>query len=113
MTDPASLARGHYEDLDAGDYPGLRDRLTPDFQHVRGDQTLAGRDRFIRFMRDDRPETDTTHEIETVYGNDDEIAVRGRLRRSDGSVWFGFVDVFSLDGDRFAELVTYTNSRLG
>ncbi len=112
MSDPATLARGHYHDLDAGDYAGLRDRLTPDFRHVRGDRTLEGRDRFVRFMRDERPETETTHEIETVFERDHAVAVRGRLRRSDGTLWFGFVDVFSLDGDRFEQLVTYTNSRL-
>jgi ketosteroid isomerase-like protein len=112
MTDPATLARDHYQDLDAGDYARMRDRLTPDFRHVRGDQTLEGRDRFVRFMRDERPETDTTHEIETVFERDAAVAVRGRLRRPDGTVWFGFVDVFSLDGDRFGQLVTYTNSRL-
>ena len=111
--DPAALARGHYEDLDAGDYEGLADRLAPGFRHVRGDRTLEGRDAFVRFMRDERPETDTTHGVESVYAEGNEVAVRGRLRRADGSVWFGFVDVFTVEDGRFAELVTYTNARLG
>ncbi len=63
-------------------------------------------------MRDERPETETTHAVEAVYADGDEVAVRGQLIRADGSVWFGFVDVFRLEGDRFDELVTYTNSRV-
>jgi len=110
---PGTLARDHYRDLDAGDYAGLASRLTADFRHVRGDRTLEGRDRFIRFMRDDRPETDTSHEVDTVFVSGEEIAVRGRLLRADGTGWFAFVDVFTLDDGRFATLVTYTNSRIG
>jgi ketosteroid isomerase-like protein len=118
--DPAALARCYYRDLDDGDYEGLAAKLTPDFRHVRGDRTLEGRDRFVRFMREERPETDTTHEVEAVSvpakapdrPGPDEVVVRGRLLRANGSVWFGFVDVFGLDGERFAELVTYTNSRV-
>lgn len=110
--DAERLARGYFRALDAGDYDALAARLTPSFRQVRGDRTLDGRERFVRFMRDERPETDTTHAVEAVYAGGDEVAVRGRLLRGDGSVWFGFVDVFRLDGDRFAELVTYTNSRV-
>ena len=111
--DPESLVRGHYRDLDAGDYDGLASRLAPAFSHVRGDLTLEGREAFVRFMRDERPETDTTHAIDAVLVGESEVAARGRLLRADGTVWFGFVDVFSLEGGRLAELVTYSNSRVG
>ncbi len=110
--DPEALVRGHYRDLDAGDYDGLAGRLTPGFRHVRGDRTLEGREAFVRFMRDERPQTDTAHAIDAVYAGDGEVAARGRLLRADGSVWFGFVDVFSLEDGRLAELVTYSNARL-
>ncbi len=117
---PAGLARAYYRAVDAGDYEALAGLLAPDFRQVRGDRTLDGRDAFVRFMREERPETDTTHEVDAVYatvggaGADgpEEVAARGRLRRGDGSTWFGFVDVFRLDGDRFDRLVTYTNERL-
>ena len=109
--DPEALARGHYHDLDAGDYEGLAARLTPGFRHVRGDRTLEGREAFVRFMREERPETDTTHAVDAVLVGEGEVAVRGRLLHGDGSAWFGFVDVFTLEGDRFSELVTYSNAR--
>ena len=65
-------------------------------------------------MRDERPDTETSHEVEAVYSTEtgDSVAVRGRLFRADGSVWFGFVDVFSVADDRLARLTTYVNSRV-
>ncbi|MDZ7700926.1 MAG: nuclear transport factor 2 family protein [Halobacteriales archaeon] len=73
--DPEALVRGHYRDLDAGDYEGLAARLAEEFRHVRGDMTLEGRDRFVRFMREERPETDTTHAVDAV------LTGEGRGRR--------------------------------
>ncbi len=72
-------------------------------------------------MRDERPLTDTTHAVDALYtracreetDSPEEVAVRGQLRRADGSVGFGFVDVFRLDGGRLDRLVTYTNARVG
>lgn len=117
MADPGASVRAYYRALDAGDYGTLADLLTPTFVQVRSDRTIDGRAAFVRFMRDERPQTDTTHEVDAVYwrpGPDspEEVAVRGRLRRADGSVGFGFVDVFAIDGDRLDRLVTYTNRRL-
>lgn len=118
MSDAGSPVRWYYRAIDDGDYEALASLLTPGFRQVRGDRTLDGRDAFVRFMRDDRPETDTTHEIDAVYPREpqeetpDEVAVRGRLRRGDGSVWFGFVDVFELDDGRLDRLITYSNQRV-
>lgn len=118
MSDAGSPVRPYYRTIDEGDYETLADLLTPGFRQVRGDRTIEGREAFVRFMRDDRPETDTTHEVDAVYRRDsdaespDEVAVRGRLRRGDGSVWFGFVDVFELDDGRLDRLVTYSNQRV-
>ena len=113
--EPERLARGYYESIDAGEYDRLARLLEPTFRHVRNDRTIEGRTAFVRFMRDERPATDTTHEIESVYraADDDDVAVRGRLLRADGSVWFGFVDVFSVADGRLSRLTTYTNSRVG
>ena len=113
--DPESLALAYYEAIDSGDYERLADRLAPDFRHVRGDRTIEGRDAFVRFMRQGRPRTDTTHEVDAVFVADsgDEVTVRGRLLRADGSVWFGFVDAFEVEGNRLARLTTYTNGRVG
>lgn len=127
--DPAALVRGYYRSIDVGDYEALAALLAPDFVQVRGDRTIEGREAFVRFMAEGRPETDTTHEVDAVYraagdgdeevggGRDDvgsnDVAVRGRLLRADGSVWFGFVDAFDVEGGRLSGLTTYTNGRVG
>ncbi|QLG28047.1 nuclear transport factor 2 family protein [Halorarum halophilum] len=119
-------ARRYYETIDGDDYESLAALLRPEFTHYRPDRTLAGRETFVRFMREERPRTDTIHAIDAVYrdvddvesiagDNDDEaesdeVAVRGRLRAEDGRELFGFVDVFVFEGDAVAELITYTGS---
>jgi ketosteroid isomerase-like protein len=52
--------------------------------------------------------------VDEVFAADagDRVAVRGRLQRSDGTISFGFVDVFSVEDGRLARLVTYTNRRV-
>jgi len=101
-------AREYYRAIDEGDYDALADLLAPGFVHDRPDRTLDGRERFVRFMRQERPETDTTHEVDAVYRNDAGVAVEGRLLRADGSEWFGFVDVFRVADGRLTGLTTYT-----
>ena len=112
--DVESLALAYYEAIDGGDYERLEGLLAPAFRHVRGDRTIEGRGAFVRFMREGRPRTDTSHEVDAVYAveSDEEVAVRGRLFHADGSVWFGFVDVFHVEDGRLARLTTYTNNRV-
>lgn len=112
---PEALARTYYRALDDGDYAALADVLAPAFVHERPDLTLEGRDRFVRFMRDERPETDTTHPLDGVFrradaeGNPEtEVAVRGRLLRADGTQLAAFVDVFAVAEGRLQSLRTYT-----
>jgi ketosteroid isomerase-like protein len=72
--------------------------------------TLDGRERFVRFMREQRPATETTHPIEQIYrANEGELAVRGRLVAGSGETITGFVDVFSFDADRISRIQTYTD----
>ncbi|ELZ34715.1 hypothetical protein C465_02791 [Halorubrum distributum JCM 9100] len=107
--DPASLARAYYDALDAGEYDRLASLLDPDFVQRRPDRTFEGRDRFVAFMRDERPNTDTTHAVERVYPAGPGVAVRGRLLDADGEELFAFVDVFDVDADdgTLAALETY------
>lgn len=98
----------YYDAIDAGAYDRLRDRLTPEFVHRRPDRTLDGRERFVRFMREERPRTDTEHVLESVCVGERETFARGRLRTADGDDLFGFVDVHRIEGDRIASLATYT-----
>lgn len=104
----AELAVMYYDAIDAGDYEALADVLAPGFTHDRPDRTIEGADRFVAFMRDERPETDTTHEVDAVFERDGGVAVEGRLLRADGSEWFGFVDVFVARDDALTGLRTYT-----
>jgi ketosteroid isomerase-like protein len=117
----AETARTYYRAIDDGEYDRLGDVLAPGFVHDRPDRTLSGADRFVRFMREERPMTDTTHAVDALYHGDDdagrdagdtrnaggEVAVRGRLRRG-GEDLFGFVDVFAFEGAEIARLRTYT-----
>jgi ketosteroid isomerase-like protein len=105
---PVGLARAYYEAIDAAAYDRLRGLLAEGFVQHRPDRTLEGADRFVRFMREERPETDTTHAVEEVYTSENGVAVRGRLLRADGSEWFGFVDTFRVEDGRLAALSTYT-----
>lgn len=116
---PARLARAYYDALDAGEYDRLADLLAPEFVQRRPDRTFEGRDRFVAFMRDERPMTDTTHAVDGVYPNGPDgpadsdgsgVAVRGRLLDADGDELFAFVDVFSIEDGRLAELETYAGS---
>jgi ketosteroid isomerase-like protein len=102
------LAREYYRAIDDGDYDALVDLLAPQFVHDRPDRTIEGRERFVRFMREERPETDTSHEVDAVYRDSGSVAVEGRLLRADGSEWFGFVDVFAVADGAAIELTTYT-----
>jgi ketosteroid isomerase-like protein len=106
--EPATLATRYYETIDAGEYDELRALLAPSFTHYRPDQTIEDRDAFVAFMREERPDPETTHELAAVYEGDDGVAVRGRLLRADGSKWFGFVDAFVVADGELRECRTYT-----
>ncbi|MFW6384485.1 MAG: nuclear transport factor 2 family protein [Halodesulfurarchaeum sp.] len=104
--DGPALAREYYRAIDAGDYEALAAVLDPDFTHERGDRTLSGRETFVHFMANERPETDTTHEVRRIYTGPGGVAVAGVLRRADGTLFFRFVDAFEVD-ERLSHLVTY------
>jgi ketosteroid isomerase-like protein len=101
--DRIALARAYYEALDGHDYERLASILAAGFVHVRPDMTLEGRDRFVRFMREERPDPDTTHEVENVYRSVEEVGVTGRLYRADGRVLTDFLDVFAFTAPEAGE----------
>ncbi|WP_435073037.1 nuclear transport factor 2 family protein [Halorubrum sp. HHNYT27] len=105
--DREALARAYYDALDAGDYERLSGLLHPEFVQQRPDRTFEGRDRFVAFMRDERPMTDTTHAVDAVYPSGPGVAVRGRLLDADGEEVFAFVDVFDIADGRLTALKTY------
>ncbi|PSQ05710.1 ketosteroid isomerase [Halobacteriales archaeon QS_6_71_20] len=116
-----TTVRAFYRAIDAGDDDALAALLAPTFVHDRPDRTIDGRTAFVRFMREERPRTDTEHAVDAVYVESDgadcagEIAVRGRLLGDDGAELFGFVDAFEFatasegDDDPIVRLTTYTD----
>lgn len=107
----ADRARAYYRAIDGDDYETLEGLLAPAFVHERPDRTLTGRDRFVQFMREERPQSDTTHPVDAVYRPVDdrqELVVRGTVRDASGEALVRFVDVFQFDGDRVERLRTYT-----
>ena len=99
--------RPRYAAIDAGEYDRLRSLLAPEFVQRRPDRTFDGRDRFVAFMRDERPDTDTTRVVDRVYPAGPGVAVRGRLLDADGDAVFAFVDVFDVTDERLTALETY------
>ena len=108
--DRRDLARAYYDAIDDGEYDRLRGLLADDLRQDRGDRTFESADAFVRFMREDRPDTATTHVVETMYEASDGVAVEGELQRADGSVMFRFVDTFRFGDGKLRRLETYTRS---
>lgn len=106
--DRPETANAYYAALDGGDYGALADLLAPGFVHDRPDRTVEGRERFVRFMREERPRTDTTHAVDATVADGARVVVEGRLL-ADGELLVGFVDVFSFEGDVVERVTTYTN----
>jgi ketosteroid isomerase-like protein len=104
----ARTVRSYYRSIDEKRYDDLRDLLAPAFVHERPDRTFEGRETFVGFMREGRPRTETSHEIDRVYDAGDEIAVRGRLLDGDERL-FGFVDVHTVEDGSIARIETYTD----
>lgn len=107
--DAAGLVRRYYDALDAHDYDELEAVLTPGFTQRRPDRTFENRDEFVRFMREERPNPETTHELESVIADGEAVAACGRVRES-GTTLFEFADFFAVDGDgeRIERLETYS-----
>lgn len=113
-----SLVRAYYRALDDREYGTLESLLEPAFTQRRPDRTFEDRAAFVRFMREERPMTDTSHEVLTVIvGGDDgdespdgesRVAVQGRLLDGAGEELFRFADVFTLVDGRIRRLETYT-----
>jgi ketosteroid isomerase-like protein len=107
--DPQRIAQMYYEYIDTGNYDSLADILAPEFVHERPDRTIEGRTRFIRFMRDERPMTETKHKIQTIVGGENQAGVEGQLILESGEHLFGFVDIFEIADEHIGRIRTYTD----
>lgn len=108
MDDREATARAYYRALDEHDYETLQTILTPSFVHDRPDTTIEGREAFVQFMREERPQTDTSHPIDAVYAHEDAVAVEGELLSGSGRRITGFVDVVSFADGQIDRIRTYT-----
>ncbi len=108
--DREAIVRTYYRSIDDDEYGALGDVLTDGFVHYRPDRTIEGRDAFVSFMRDERPDKDTEHSLEAMYFDDEggRVAAEGQLLRSSGAEWFGFVDTFEIDERGIRRVRTYT-----
>ncbi|WP_306053662.1 nuclear transport factor 2 family protein [Natronococcus wangiae] len=105
--DAVALVERYYDALDGHEYETLEELLAPDFVQHRSDRRFESRDAFVRFMRDDRPNPDTQHELEEVIDDGDRVAVRGRVV-GEGATLFEFADFFELADGKVDRLETYS-----
>jgi ketosteroid isomerase-like protein len=120
----------YYTALDTHDYDALRDCLAPDFVQQRPDRRFDSREAFVRFMRDERPDADTTHRVHACYVPRDsaeteagrtetgaeqsadtettEVVARGDLLSAEGDPLVRFVDRFRITEETITELETFT-----
>ncbi len=106
--DSEVVVRAYYDAIDAHDYETFAGLFASDVVHYRPDRTIEGRDTLVSFMRDDRPNKETSHEIDAVVEDDLLAVAEGRLLDSDGEKLFAFADVFSFSGGQITEIRTYT-----
>ncbi|WP_265108492.1 nuclear transport factor 2 family protein [Halosolutus halophilus] len=108
-TDAARVVRRYYDALDDHEYGRLEDVLAPDFVQRRPDRTFESREDFVEFMRDERPNPDTRHELVAIVTDEQGVAARGRVvdEAADRSL-FEFADFFEFEDDRIGTLETYS-----
>ncbi|GAB3666472.1 nuclear transport factor 2 family protein [Halopiger thermotolerans] len=111
--DASALVRRYYDALDEHDYEALEAVLAPDFVQRRPDRTFDDRASFVQFMREGRPNPNTTHEVVDVVAGEGTVAARGRVIEieetgDDDRVLFEFADFFAIADGRIERLETYS-----
>lgn len=116
------LADRYYRSLDSHDYDALESILDPAFVQNRPDRIFEGRDRFVEFMRDERPDSNTDHRIDSYYQHIHtastadpptesmrRLGVLGEVVSAEGERLFSFVDIHYGDPEthRINELDTF------
>ncbi|WP_253737264.1 nuclear transport factor 2 family protein [Halohasta salina] len=105
--DQSTLVSEYYRCLD-DEYETLRSILHPEFVQQRPDRSFEGRAAFVEFMRTGRPQTDTTHRVDTLLESADGLAAYGRLFDAEGDELFEFIDVFRFDGGEIRAVDTFS-----
>ncbi|WP_280585403.1 nuclear transport factor 2 family protein [Halorubrum sp. Boch-26] len=107
------VVRSYYESVDAEAYESLFALFDDDIRYERpGQDDIEGMDALRDFYLDGRPLTEGSHEVHSLTGEDDTVAVRGRFNGlQDGTrVAFGFADFFVFtDAGTIGRRYTYTD----
>lgn len=106
--DQSTLVAEYYRCLDDDEYETLRSILHPEFVQQRPDRTFESREAFVEFMRSERPQTDTTHRVDTLLESAGSLAASGRLFDTEGTELFEFIDVFQFDEERIRGVDTFS-----
>ena len=97
---PHDTVRLMFARIDAEDWDGLADLLHADVLYERpGYPPLAGRDRVLRFYREERQVASGRHEVEATLAGDGAAVAWGRMqgRMRDGTdVEVGFAEVYGI-----------------
>lgn len=109
--DPEAVVRAYYDAIDTHDYETFSGLFAPDVVHDRPDRTIEGRESLVSFMRDDRPNKETCHEISRVSEDGSTTVVDGRLLDADGEELFAFEDDFSISDGRITNIRTRVRPR--
>jgi len=75
-----ATVRAYYDRLDDARYDDLRTVLAPGFTQRRPDRTFPDRETFLAFVAEDRPHTDTVHELDGVFVQASDDAPQRRQR---------------------------------
>jgi ketosteroid isomerase-like protein len=106
--DQSTLVEEYYRCLDDDEYETLRSILHPEFIQQRPDRSFESREAFVEFMRTERPQTDTTHRVDTLLESADGLAASGRLFDAEGSELFEFIDVFWFEDGQIRAVDTFS-----
>ncbi|GAB7019551.1 nuclear transport factor 2 family protein [Halostagnicola bangensis] len=103
------LVRRYYGALDDHEYETLEEILDPAFVQRRPDRTFDGREAFVEFMRGERPNPDTSHELEELVVDEEcgRVAARGRVLEGETEL-FEFADFFEMADESIVRLETYS-----
>ncbi len=105
--DAGTVVRQYYDALDEHEYGRLEALLKPAFVQRRPDRTFQSRAAFVQFMREERPEPDTSHDLLEIVSDGETVAARGRVLDS-STVLFEFADFFTIEDGRISRLETYS-----
>ena len=109
---PEEVVRTYYDVVDAEQYDELVALFAEDIRYERpGQEPLVGRESLRQFYLEDRPLDDGAHEIHSVVGDGETVAVRGTFSgvQNGETVEFDFADFHEFEGETIKRRYTFTD----